>query len=442
MTGREAAARLLGEMRREESYSNLLLEKKLADMGLSSRDAALTARLVYGVTERQITLDWYLAAFCDRPLKKLHPLVLDTLRVAAYQILYLTRIPASAAVNEAVSSVKRRQPYAAGLVNGALHALIRQKDQLSFPEGDEGLSVRYSCPIPLIRLWREAYGEEILEGILSSLNGAPPAYLRVNTLITDPLRFCEALDAAGIGYRIREELPALIEVFAPAGLKSIENSCRSGYYYQDMASQYCCRALEAAPGDRVADVCAAPGGKSFTAAQYMQNRGEIWAGDIYPAKCEEMKRRGEALGIRILHTVCRDASLAPGQEVQGTFDRVICDVPCSGLGVIRRKPEVRYKPMEAIEALPSLQLNILEESAKLVKPGGVLQYSTCTLNPKENGEVAAAFLHSHPEFSPRPLSGLPASVLGEPDWQRTLFSHCHGTDGFFIAGFVKGGEGG
>ena len=442
MTGREAAARLLGEMRREESYSNLLLEKKLADLGLSPQDKALTAQLVYGVTERQITLDWYLAACCDRPLKKLHPLVLDALRIGAYQILYLTRIPAPAAVDEAVRSVKKRQPYVAGLVNGALHALIRQKDQISFPEGDEGLSVRYSCPVHLIRLWRQAYGEEILQGILSSLNGAPPAFLRVNTLLTDPPGLCRVLEGAGIGYRVRDELPDLLEVTAPAGLKTLENGYRNWYYYQDMASQYCCRALDAAPGERVADVCAAPGGKSFTVAQYMQNRGEIWAGDVYPAKCGEVERRADALGIRILRTRCRDASLEPDREDLEAFDRVICDVPCSGLGVIRRKPEVRYKSLASIASFPALQLQILEQSAKLVRPGGVLQYSTCTLNPAENGEVADAFLRRHPEFSARPLPGMPASALGEPEGRRTLFPHIHGTDGFFVAGFIKGGEGG
>lgn len=439
MTARDAAARLLGALRREESYSNILLENRLAEWELTPADKALSVRLVYGVLERQITLEWCLSACSQKPLKKLHPLVADTLLVAAYQIFYMERIPHSAAVNEAVKLIKKRQPYAAGFVNGVLHTLIRRQEELfqNLPAGDEGLSIRYSCPRPLIALWREAYGEERLVELLESLNEVPPTYVRVNTLRGDLPRFVADLTAAGVAHRVREELPACVEILAPAELKKQEKILQNRYYPQDMASQYACRALDARPGERVADVCAAPGGKTLTTAQYMQNRGEIVASDLYPAKCDVLTRRAAGMGATIVQTVCRDASLPPPREWTGTFDRVICDAPCSGLGVIRRKPEIRYKSLEELAALPPLQLTVLEEAAKLLKPGGVLQYSTCTLNPAENDGVARRFLETHPEFEPRPLPGVPDSVLGEPDWCRTLFPSVHQTDGFFIAGFQK-----
>lgn len=438
-TARAAAVRVLAAVRREGSYSNIALDNLLERTLLSPVDAALATRLVYGVLERQLTLDWCLAACSTRPLKKLHPLVADSLRVAAYQLLYMERIPAAAAVNEAVNLVKRRQPYAAGYTNGVLRTLIRRREEMfaALPSGDEGVAVRYSCPEPLISFWRAAYGDAILQELLDSLNESPPTYLRVNTLQTDVATFREMLEREEVAYRLNDALPACVEVSTSAGLKRLAKSVQNWYYHQDMASQYACAALAVQPGDRVADVCAAPGGKSLTLAQEMHDRGEILSGDVYPAKCDALAARAVRLGATIVRTVCRDASQPPSDALCGAFDRVLCDVPCSGLGVIRRKPEIRYKDPASFSTLPSLQYRILEQSAKLVRAGGVLQYSTCTLNPAENRAVAERFLAEHPEFSPRPLVGLPSSVLDEPAWCRTLFPFAHRTDGFFLAGFVK-----
>lgn len=438
-SARGAAVRVLSAVRREGSYSNIALDNLLSDTPLSPADAALATRLIYGVLERQITLDWCLSACSNRPLKKLHPVVADSLRVAAYQLLYMQRIPAAAAVNEAVNLVKRRQPYAAGYTNGVLHTLIRRREELfaNLPAGDEGLAVRYSCPAPLIAFWRETYGEEILQGLLDGLNEPPPTYLRVNTLKTTVADFVDLLQQEGIKHRVCGELPACVEVSSAASLKRLAKSVQNCYYHQDMASQYACRALDVQSGERVADVCAAPGGKTLTLAQTMQNRGEIWAGDVYPQKCDALAARAARLGATIVRTVCRDSSAPPPQELCGRFDRVVCDAPCSGLGVIRRKPEIRYKDPADFAALPELQYRILTQAATLVRAGGVLQYSTCTLNPAENEAVAERFLKENPAFSPRPLSGLPDSILQEPAWCRTLFPAAHRTDGFFIAAFVK-----
>ena len=438
MTARETAVRLLTDVRREGSYSNILLENTLAESTLSAQDKALVTRLVYGVIERQITLDWCLSACADKPLKKLHPFVAETLRVAAYQLLYMERIPTSAAVNEAVKAVKKKQPYAAGLANALLRNLARQKDTLfdALPADDHGLSVRYSCPEKLIAFWREAYGEERLPLLLQGINDAPPSYVRINTLAIEPEAFLAKLQAADIPFETADDLPACVRVDISA-LKTLGETAQTLYYPQDKASQYAIHALGAQPGERVADVCAAPGGKTFTAAQYMQNQGEIVASDLYEAKCEVIRTRAKQLGASAVRVVCRDASTAPPAQWCGTFDRVICDAPCSGFGVIRRKPEIRYKDPLSCADLPPLQRQILEEAAKLVKVGGVLQYSTCTLNPAENRAVAEWFLKTHPQFSPRPLVGLPASVMDEPTWYRTLIPSVHETDGFFIAAFTR-----
>ncbi len=439
MTARETAVRLLNDVRREGSYSNILLENTLTDSALSAPDKALVTHLVYGVIERRITLDWCLAACADKPLKKLHPFVMDTLRVAAYQILYMERIPTSAAVNEAVKAVKKKQPYAAGLVNALLRNLARRKDTLfnDLPSGDHGLSVTYSCPESLIAFWREAYGEEMLHTLLQGVNGAPPSYVRINTLATDTDTFAATLREASVAFSEETDLPACLRVTETAALKAMGGAVQTQYYLQDKASQYAVHALGAQPGERVADVCAAPGGKTFTAAQYMQNCGEIAASDLYEAKCDVIRTRAARLGIDIVKVTCRDAATPPPDEACGRFDRVICDAPCSGYGVIRRKPEIRYKDPASCADLPPLQQQILSEAAKLTKVGGVLQYSTCTLNPDENRGVADWFLKTHPQFAPRALSGVPESVLGEPDWCRTLIPAVHETDGFFIAAFTR-----
>ena len=276
-------------------------------------------------------------------------------------------------------------------------------------------------------------------GVLNSINEAPPAYIRINTCATTFEDFCRCLDEADVAYTVVSGLPNALCVASGAALHNLPSDLTTHYYFQDLASQWCSMALAAQPGECVADVCAAPGGKTMTVAQYMNNDGYISAGDIHDHKCRALTDRIQRFGFTCISVCRQDASAEPNKALWGTFDRVLCDVPCSGMGVIRRKPEIRYKKPEEFQDLPALQLRILEQGAKLVRPGGVLQYSTCTLRPEENQEVTASFLEAHPEFSPRILpldvcfeaSALPLSH------EITLFPHIHGSDGFYIAGFVK-----
>lgn len=437
---RMAAVRALIQINGEQGYSNIVLDQMLKTAALSPPDAALATRLIYGVVERRLTLDYLLAVCSTVPLRRMHPAVAESLRLGAYQLLYMDKIPPSAAVNESVNLVKRmKQGHAAGFVNGVLRGIQRRQKELLDALGtdDRGLSLRYSCPEELIAFWRDAYGEAVVEGLLAGCNEPPPLYLRVNTLRTADEELAEALRQAGTDCMPVAGLPHCMRVSDASGLKRLAKSCKSWYYHQDAASQWCCLALAPRPNERIGDVCAAPGGKSLTIAQWMNNRGELLAGDLYPAKCRVMEERAAQYGVSILRTVCRDASADCPPEWVERFDRVLCDVPCSGLGVIRRKPEIRYKPLASFRGLPSLQLRILEQSARMVRPGGVLQYSTCTLNPAENQEVARRFLERHPDFSVRPLALACENALKEPDWYRTFLPHIHQTDGFFVAGFLK-----
>ena len=459
---RVEAVRALMRMHQGGGYSHLVTDATLSRGDLSAADRALFTRLVYGVEERRLTLDWFLQQESRLPLRRLHPLVWESLRVGVYQLLFMDRIPASAAVNEAVKGVRSLgQDRAAGFVNGVLRTLARKWDSLGdepgsrldrasqawkdWPTGDEELSVRHSCPLPLIRFWRQGYGDDVARSLVEHINDYPPAVLRLNTLRTTPEEWDTLAAKAGIAYHFHASLPAC--VIADSGLTDGETGKRLDFleekcYYQDVASQWCVKALDPGPGDRVADVCAAPGGKTLTAAQYMQNRGTILSGDIHADKADAMAQRAKRFGATIVETVARDASAPCPKPLVGAFDRVLCDVPCSGLGVIRRKPEIRYKPLPG-DDLPGLQYRILEESAKMVKPGGVLAYSTCTLNPAENDAVVERFLKDHPEFSPRvlPMDEAFSEAGLTPDWKITLLPPVQGTDGFFIAGMVRAESG-
>ena len=438
MSARRAAVQALLQIDRAGGYSNIVLEERLSHTELPAADRGLLTRLVYGVVERRLTLDYCLNRVSSTPVKQMEPTVREILRVGAYQLLYMTRIPAYAVVSEAADQAP---PRLRGYVNGVLRGVQRQGAALieALPDTDKGLEQRYSCPRAWIRSWRAAYGDAMTRRMLEMINEAPPAYIRICTKKTTPAAFQTLLDEAGIAYTTVPGLPAALRLENSLALQQLPDAVQEQYYFQDAASQWCCRALGAQPGDRVADVCAAPGGKTLTVAQDMQDSGRMVAGDLYAQKCATLRRRAAIYGLTCVEVVQRDAAADPPPEWLGRFDRVLCDAPCSGLGVIRRKPEIRYKQPEEFGDLPMIQLQILRQAAKLVRPGGVLQYSTCTLRPEENQQVAAAFLAAEPHFAPRPLplpecfaaAGLPAAH------ELTFLPPVQDTDGFYIAGFVR-----
>ena len=441
ISARQMAAEALIRVHGSGIYSNVALDAMLQKSPLSPADQTLVSRLFYGVLERQLTLDYILSNHSSMKLKRMHPAVLELLRVGCYQLVFMDKIPASAAVNETVKLARiMKQERSAGFINAVLRSVERDREYLlQLPDSEEGLSIRTSCPVDLIRLWKNAYGEKIAAALAESANEVPPVTIRVNTIKITTVDFEKILQQEDISYQKHPFLQDCIDLSEVSRLKALAQMIKNWYYHQDAASQYCCIALDPKPGERVADVCAAPGGKSFTCAQMMGNQGEILACDLYPAKCDIMEQRARDLGITIIRTAVCDASKSCPKPLAGAFDRVLCDVPCSGFGVIRRKPEIRYKPLASFAGLPELQYTILHRSSQMVRPGGVLQYSTCTCNPLENEKVAERFLQENPDFIPRRLPLEPCfEALGQqPSHQITMFPSVHHTDGFYIAGFER-----
>ncbi len=439
-TARTVALDALLQMEQNDGYSNLVIDKALKEANLDRRDAALCSAIFYGVLEKRLTLDYYLDRCLREPGKKMDKTAKMALRCGAYQILYLDRVPDSAAVNETVNAVKAgRKAALAGLVNGVLRNLIRQKESLSLPEGNglHELSVRYSVPEGLISLWQKAYGPETTVKLLKAFQEKPELYIRVNTLRTGMAELNDALSQRGI---------ELEELAAPKGCAILKNCGDPAallefadglYHVQDLSAQAVCEVLDPRPGETVIDCCAAPGGKTFTLSERMGNRGRVLALDLYPARVRLIAEGANRLGIVNISTKALDMT----KPLKGLpmADKVLCDVPCSGFGVIRRKPEIRGKNLQELRELPALQYEILRSASSLVKPGGALLYSTCTLNPAENGEVAERFLRETNGFTPRKID-VPAGFsrcVEEPEHHLTIMPFAGGSDGFFAAMFQR-----
>lgn len=443
MTGaRKAALQALLRVETEGAYSNLALDHLLSGLAIEPRDRSLATTIFYGVLERRITLDYVIGRFSSIPLNKISPVALELLRIGIYQILYLDRIPVSAAVNESVNLAKTcGAKRASGFVNAVLRNFVRSGGKLPPFESAAGslrrLSVEYSCPEWIISLWNSAYGKQTALLLLKSVLQKPDLYARVNNTRVGEEQLIERLRGEGTGAALVPWPDHAVRL--DKGTEFAGSGCyRDGLFHiQDLSSQILCALMDPQPGETIVDVCSAPGGKAFTLAERMGNRGKIFAFDKYPQKVRLIREGARRLSLSCLEAGVRDA--AHPKENPEPADRVLCDVPCSGLGVLRRKPEIRFKSPEPIDSLPDLQYLILCKSSELVKKGGLLFYSTCTLNPAENGAVADRFAADHAEFASLPLS-LPQMfrrVTEEPENQMTFLPHAHGTDGFFTAAFRR-----
>lgn len=432
-SAREAAMLTLTACERQGAWSDGYLKKILREQRLDRRDAALAARLCYGVLQNRLLLDWHLSRFCKSRLDALELKVLCNLRVAVYQILFLDKVPHSAAVNEAVELTKKhcRNPRAAGMVNGILRAMLRQPEVPTPDEGDreKTLSIQYSHPLWLVREFVELLGQEGAEALLAADNEQPPTAAQVNSLRTTPEELAQELREEGAEVQPHPWLPGCLYLKGAGNLERLTAFQEGRFYVQDPAARLAVTAAGVEPGSRVLDCCAAPGGKSFAAAIDMENRGEVVSCDIHPHKIRLLEAGRERLGLTSIAPGLQSAAEAR-QDWVDAFDTVLTDVPCSGLGIIRKKPDIRYKDPKALDGLPRVQREILDNCARYVRPGGVLLYSTCTLRPKENGDVVEGFLSAHPQFALEPFV-LPH--WGEQPGQVTFWPHIHGTDGFFVA---------
>lgn len=439
-TAREAALTLLERCRRKQAFSDALLGGIMDDFQLDKKDRGLCTRLSYGVLQNMLLCDYYIDSALSGS-KKLEPKVRDILRLSAYQLLFMDRIPDHAAVSQAVELCKTHaNPKAVGLVNAVLRRLAAQKGKLSEPVAEsrrEYLSIKYSTPLAMTELLCNDYGEDFTEALLCANNQQVPITVQANTLKISGEQLLQLLTVEEIDCCCHPYLPDCLETTDGAIFET--KAYKNGLFYvQDAAAKMAVLAAGLKPGDTVLDACAAPGGKSFAAALAMNNSGLVHSYDIRKNKLKLIDEGAARLGIDILEIGEMDAS-KPKEGLLGLCDAVLADVPCSGLGVIRKKPDIRYKDIAELAQLPEIQLSILEGLAKCVKPGGVLVYSTCTVLKRENQAVTDSFLKSNADFTAEdflPVQGAPASENG----CLNLFPHLHGTDGFYICKLRKRNE--
>lgn len=411
------------------AYSNIILDKLTKQNELDSRDSSFCAVMFYGVLERKQTLDYIISQYSKLPLRKLNPEVIVILHIGLYQLLYMDGVPQTAAVNECVSLSKLfKKTSSSGFINAVLRSFIRDGKQLPEVKGTlvQQLGILYSCPEPLVQLWLDDYGQEATEQMLKNSLGCPPTFIRVNTTKTTS----EQLASKSFILEKQTGLQDCLQMNFNGSIEQIDEFKQGLFHVQDKSSQMAVAAMGLLQGQRILDVCGAPGGKAFTIAEYLQNEGSVISCDLHQKRVELIVSGAKRLGLTCIDAVQNDASVYNANL--GLFDRVLCDVPCSGFGIIRRKPEIKYKKLEELKKLPDIQYKILEISSKYLQDGGILLYSTCTLNKKENEGVLLRFLERNPDFEPVPLPkffGVDACYLtlcGEQD-----------TDGFFIGTIRK-----
>lgn len=429
MTGREAALAALERCRREGAWAGAVLDGLIRDGQLSGREAALASQLCLGVLQNQELLDFYIRHYYSG---KLQPKLADLLRLGAYQILFMDRIPDRAAVSESVA-FSRQSGFsrASGLVNAVLRRLSENKNDLPAIPGEgtaDYQSIRYSHPLWLVKRLIDQNSYEFTAAFLAKNNAPCPLELQINTLLCRKEDYLRALERAGIAF----ELPPFPPngVWIDGGRVSELPGFEEGLFYiQDHAAAMAVEIAAPKPGMRVLDACAAPGGKTFAAAIRMNNEGTVLSRDIHEKKLARLKDGASRLGLSCIETAAADAR-TDAAALHGAFDLVMTDVPCSGMGVIRKRPEIRRKREADVVCLPAMQLEIINAASACVKPGGTLLYSTCTVLREENEDVVEAFLRDHPEFIPQDFT---VDGRASHSGMYTFWPQIDGTDGFFAA---------
>lgn len=431
---RAAAVKMLCRWERDNALSDVLLDTFFKENTYITQEKRFITMLFYGCIERKLTLDYIIQKYSKIRIKKLDLEVLCILRTAIYQILYMNSVPDSAAVDESVKLTRYfHRSKASGFVNGILRQFLRDRQsgkEIEYPKKELwAKQVKYSCPEKLIQKFENEYGEEHARDLLENSLGKAPITLRQNILFPQS-KFDSCFEDGEI---IADKNISYAYEYKGGGDITRHKGFKEGYFHiQDRASQLACLALDAQPSDEIIyDVCAAPGGKSFTIAQ--NTDGTVYSNDKYKARTEMISQGAKRLGLDNIKTLNFDATKFP--EGLPKADKILCDVPCSGYGVIRKKPEIKYHDPDMNSQLPEIQYSILNEAAKHLKKGGFIVYSTCTLSRAENDDVCDKFISNHDDFE---------SVLPLPDYEITknmkyvtLFPEYFESDGFFIAKFVK-----
>lgn len=424
------AVELLDKTFKNSGYSNIQLSSGLKKSGLEERDKRLCSMLYYGVIERKITLDYIISQLSNRSTDKIDSIVLNILRVGLYQLLYAENIPDNAAVSESVELAKAfKKKSASGFVNALLRNFIRRNKDYAVPRDIFiSSSVKYSAPVDLIESLISDYGMEKMDILLSDSLEIPPVTIRANSLKDDFEAVMNSINAEK-----SEIIPDCYNLNC-GDVTSLESFKKGYFHVQDLSSQLCCMALNPTENDRVLDLCSAPGGKAFTISQLMKGKGEIYAFDLHEKRVDLIKNGSQRLGISNIKAMTGDACVFNPDLPK--FSKILCDVPCSGIGVIRRKPEIKYKNFKDFEGLPEIQYKILENALNYLDNGGELVYSTCTLRRSENDNIIDRLIENHSDIEG--VSFL--ENLGEPfqnNYKVSVFPDLFGSDGFFISKIKK-----
>lgn len=442
---RETALIILKEVEEKEAYLNLVLNRVLTRQTFSSVERSLLTELTYGVVQRLQTLDWVISLYSKRPLGKLTPYIRNILRIGTYQLLYLERIPDSAAVDEAVKLAHRYgHKGVAGLVNAVLRKIGRSKNDLPWPSREQDpelyLSLQHAYPLWMVRRWIKRFGFEAAEALCIAGNRRPPLTVRTNSLFLSREELQRVLQAEGTASRVCRFAPEGLYLDLTTGLTELKSFRQGFFQVQGEASMLAAPLLNPQPGEQILDLCSAPGGKTTHLAALMKNQGRIIAADLYPHRLKLVQAAAKRLGIQIIRTENFDGRALPAKW-QGAFQRVLLDAPCSGLGVIRRKGDLKWKrQLEDLAALSRLQMQLLRSAFQALCTGGVLLYSACTTEPEETSELINRFLAKESLAQPVQLTPfLPSGLFTkeEKTGQIFLWPDRHNLDGFFLARIRK-----
>jgi 16S rRNA (cytosine967-C5)-methyltransferase len=457
LTAREVALEVLTRVEEDKSYSNLMLNQTLQKHPLERADIGLATEIVYGTIARLNTIDYFLDRFINKGISKLQPWVRCLLRLSFYQLHYLERIPDHAIVSEAVNIAKRKGHQGiSGMVNGVLRSVLRNKAELVLPTGlpeVKRISLEHSHPEWLVKRWIGQLGADLTERICAANNEAPLVSIRTNVLRQSREQLLTQLHEAGIQAEASPLAPSGVRIQG-SGNMALHSGYQEGLYsIQDESSMLVAEAVDPQPGMKVLDCCAAPGGKTAHMAEKMKDTGSIMASDLHEHKKKLIEDQAKRLGLTSIHTLVADAQHLDQFAVESTFDRILLDAPCSGLGVIRRKPDLKWVKLEKeIAEISELQYRILSRVHHLLKPGGILVYSTCTIEHDENEGLVRRFIEEHPDYELEPFpegiikdgaamqtSSATGAASTIPTGMLQIYPHDFHSDGFFIARLRKKG---
>ncbi|WP_250673313.1 16S rRNA (cytosine(967)-C(5))-methyltransferase RsmB [Paraclostridium ghonii] len=435
MNARELAFKTLYDIERNKNYSNMSINKNFKNINISDQEKGLATELIYGIIENKYYLNYIIDKLSKIKSKKMSTYVKISLWLGIYQILFLDSIKEHAAVNESVSLIKKYDKKSSGFVNAILRNVLRNKETIMDIDKaniEDFLSIKYSYNPWIIQKWIKVFGEDFTRDLLESNSEKPNLYIRTNTVKISRDELIEKLKSQGV---IGSKVNGIDEAIMVKNLKNIENNklFKEGFFtVQDISSMLVGKVTNPKEGSLVLDMCSAPGGKTTHLATLMNNSGQVIARDVFQHKLKLINNTVKRLGLKNIEVENFDALKIDENSID-KFDYVVSDVPCSGMGIIKRKPEIKFKKEEELKELPSIQSEILSNASKYVKVGGCLIYSTCTIHDEENIDIVNEFLKNNENFELVPIDEVKIDLDNQDKGYIKIYPNIHGMDGFFIS---------